>query len=156
MAASGDKPFPTTAGQSPSLPIDTAPPGSPLPGSSSNPGGAGIARENEAATQSATSAMAPNAARNAPPGAAAAGARPGSDMLGGVVQGAHDTIDRIAQSVEPAVRKLQDGIGARSEHMRELGDEWAESLRCTVREHPLASVATAWALGVLFARLTQR
>ena len=37
-----------------------------------------------------------------------------------------------------------------------MGDEWAESLRCTVRENPLAAVATALVVGVLIARLTQR
>jgi ElaB/YqjD/DUF883 family membrane-anchored ribosome-binding protein len=79
-----------------------------------------------------------------------------NDVLGGVVQGAHETIDKLAQTVEPHVRRLQEGIGTRAEHMKELGDEWTESLRCTVRENPLAAVATAVALGVLIARLTQR
>lgn len=138
MAVTGENPFPTSSG------------------SSTSPGVAASerARDDVTATQSATSAMAPNAT---PPSTTAGdGSMPGSgsDMLGSVVQGAHATIDRLAQSVEPTVRKLQDGVGARSEHMRELGDEWAESLRCTVRDNPLAAVATALALGVLIARLT--
>jgi ElaB/YqjD/DUF883 family membrane-anchored ribosome-binding protein len=78
------------------------------------------------------------------------------DMLGRVVQGAHQTIDRLAETAAPHVKRLQDGVGARAEHAKEVGDEWAESLRCTVRDNPLAAVATAVALGVLIARLTQR
>jgi ElaB/YqjD/DUF883 family membrane-anchored ribosome-binding protein len=78
------------------------------------------------------------------------------DMLSRVVQGAHQTIDRLAETAAPHVQRLQEGVGTRAEHVKEVGDEWAESLRCTVRENPLAAVATALALGVLIARLTQR
>jgi ElaB/YqjD/DUF883 family membrane-anchored ribosome-binding protein len=78
------------------------------------------------------------------------------DMLSRVVRGAHDTIDRLADSAAPHVQRLQQGVGVRAEHVKEVGDEWAESLRCTVRDNPLAAVATALAVGVLIARLTQR
>lgn len=80
----------------------------------------------------------------------------GGDMLDRVVQGAHETIDRLAQTAAPHVQRLQEGVSARAEHVKEVGDEWAESLRCTVRENPLAAVAAALAVGVLLARLTQR
>jgi ElaB/YqjD/DUF883 family membrane-anchored ribosome-binding protein len=78
------------------------------------------------------------------------------DMLSRVVHGAHQTIDRLADTAAPHVQRLQEGVGARAEHVKEISDEWAESLRCTVRDNPLAAVATAMALGVLIARLTQR
>lgn len=87
----------------------------------------------------------------------------GSDLLDTVVQGAHSAIDRLAEAAAPAVQRLQDGMsstgGALSERagqVRDMGDEWAESLRVTVRENPLAAVATALAVGVLVAKLTQR
>ena len=90
------------------------------------------------------------------------GAAAGHDVLNRVVQGAHQTIDRLAESAAPAVQRVQDGVSAasdaisqRASDVRELGDEWAESLRSTVREHPLAAIATALAVGVLVARLAR-
>jgi hypothetical protein len=41
------------------------------------------------------------------------------------------------------------------EHWRETGDEWAESVRETVREHPIGALATALLAGMLIARLTR-
>lgn len=96
-----------------------------------------------------------------PPGADAAQAAP--DVLGRVVQGAHDTIDRLAETAAPHVQRLQEGMSSAGEQMHDRADqvtqmseEWAESLRCTVRDHPIAAVTAALALGVLIARLTHR
>ena len=84
----------------------------------------------------------------------------GSDVLSRVVQGAHHTIDRLADAAAPHVQKLQQGVSNTSNRLssqaddaREAGDEWAESLRVTVREHPLAAIATAVALGVILSRI---
>lgn len=86
----------------------------------------------------------------------------GNDRLNRVVQGAHQTIDRLAETAAPHVQRLQEGLSStgdmlhtRASQVRETGDEWAESLRNTVRENPLAAVATALALGMLIARLTR-
>jgi len=85
-----------------------------------------------------------------------------SDSFERVVQGAHHTIDRLAETAAPHVQRLQDGVAAagetlqsRAHQVREVGDEWADSLRSTVRENPLAAVLTAMAVGVLIARLTR-
>jgi ElaB/YqjD/DUF883 family membrane-anchored ribosome-binding protein len=85
-----------------------------------------------------------------------------ADLFGRVVQGAHATIDRLAETAAPHVHRLQDGMAeasdslqARAGQARETGGEWAETLRCTVRENPLAAVATALAVGLLVARLTR-
>ena len=85
-----------------------------------------------------------------------------SDLLARVVEGAHQTVDRLAESAAPQVQRLQEGVASAGEMLnssadkvRELGDEWAEELRSTVREHPLMAVATALALGVLIARLAR-
>ncbi len=82
--------------------------------------------------------------------------------LNSAVLGAHDTIDRIADSVAPAARQLDervskvgDAIDAKTVQMRDTRDEWAESLRTTVRDNPLASIAAAVALGAVIARLTR-
>lgn len=95
-------------------------------------------------------------------GSAVTGTRPQSDVLNRVVQGAHHTIDRLAETAAPHVQRLEQGVSSASEslhqradHVREVGDEWAESLRSTVRENPLAALATALAVGVLIARITR-
>ncbi|MCE4536307.1 hypothetical protein LXT12_03440 [Pelomonas sp. P7] len=89
-------------------------------------------------------------------------AQAAGDMLNRVVQGAHSAIDRMAESAAPAVQKLQDGVSSASDAIsqragdaREMGEEWAESLRATVRDHPLAALATALAVGVLVGRLAR-
>jgi ElaB/YqjD/DUF883 family membrane-anchored ribosome-binding protein len=78
------------------------------------------------------------------------------------VQSAHSAIDRLADTAGPAVQRVQDGVQAagdvisqRAQDARELGDEWTESLRSTVRDNPLTAIATALAVGVLIARLTR-
>lgn len=89
-------------------------------------------------------------------------AQPATDLMNRVVQGAHQTIDRLAEQAAPHVQRLQEGahdanaaLHNRAEQAREVGDEWAESLRCTVRQHPLAAVAAALAVGLLVAKLTR-
>jgi hypothetical protein len=85
------------------------------------------------------------------------------DALGRVVQGAHATIDSLADRAAPYVQNLQQGVSSAGASLeeganraREIGDEWTESLRRTVRENPLGAVATALVLGLLVARITRR
>jgi hypothetical protein len=75
-----------------------------------------------------------------------------------VVEGAHRTVDRLAEAAAPQVQRLQESLAAAGEHtghLREVGDEWVESLRTTVREHPIASLVTALAVGVIIARVSR-
>ena len=81
-------------------------------------------------------------------------------MLKHAVQGAHDTIDRLADSAAPAVRQLGESVAAagetlhaKTDQLRERRDEWVGGVRDTVRTNPLVSVAAAFALGALIARL---
>ena len=103
---------------------------------------------------------------------ASAGSMPGSDSLGStgvstdrtlerLVQGAHQAVDSLAAKAGPAVERLKSSMGTASESMHERADqlnamqeEWIESARATVREHPLASLAAAVAVGMLISRLT--
>ena len=85
-----------------------------------------------------------------------------ADLMQRVVHGAHETIDRMAQTAAPQVQKLGDGMASASDalqaqagRMRQTRDEWAESLRGTVRDNPLATVAVALAIGALIARVTR-
>jgi ElaB/YqjD/DUF883 family membrane-anchored ribosome-binding protein len=86
----------------------------------------------------------------------------GDEMLERIVQVAHSAIDRLADNAAPHVHRWQEQLGHASEtlsgktaDLRGTGDEWANNLRDTVREHPLAAVATAVAVGLLVARLTR-
>ncbi len=90
------------------------------------------------------------------------GAAAGQEMLNKVVQSAHSAIDRMAESAAPAVQRLHDGVqhasdtlSQRAHDAKDMGEEWAESLRSTVRDNPLTAIATALAVGVLIARLTR-
>jgi ElaB/YqjD/DUF883 family membrane-anchored ribosome-binding protein len=100
------------------------------------------------------------------------GSMPGGDALGStgmsadrtlerLVQGAHQAVDSLAAKAGPAVERLKSSMGSASESMHERADqlnamqeEWIESARTTVREHPLASLAAAVAVGMLISRLT--
>lgn len=96
------------------------------------------------------------------PSASASSSSATPDLMDRVVRGAHETVDKLADKAKPQLQRLQEGAGSASESLharvdqaREMGDEWAESLRATVREHPLAAVGTALALGLIIARLAR-
>jgi len=83
------------------------------------------------------------------------------DVMRRVVQGAHEAVDRIADKAIPAVERLRgtyndatESLKQRADQAMDLKDEWTESLRTAIREHPIAAVGTALALGVIIARLT--
>ena len=116
-------------------------------------------------SSSATSSIASGTSGGTTPdtgGTAQTATRGQSDMLNRVVQGAHQTIDKLAESAAPHLQRLEQGVSsasdtlhARADHAREVSDEWTESLRTTVRENPLATVAAALAVGWLVARITR-
>jgi ElaB/YqjD/DUF883 family membrane-anchored ribosome-binding protein len=60
-------------------------------------------------------------------------------MLKTAVQGAHDTLDRLADRAAPAVQR-----------------EWVDVTRGSIRKHPLTAVAIALAVGAAVARMTRR
>lgn len=87
---------------------------------------------------------------------------PAVDLLHRAAQGAHHTIDRLADRAQPAARKLDAGVSAAGETLhagadraRQTRDEWAESARSAVRGHPLLAVASAAALGAAIIGLTR-
>ena len=87
---------------------------------------------------------------------------PSGDMLSRVVEKAHATIDRLAETAAPHVQRLSQGANSatdvlqdRAGQARELTDEWTQNLRSTVRDNPLATVAAALALGVIIAKLSR-
>ena len=77
-------------------------------------------------------------------------------------QGAHATIDRLADSATPAVQQLgervlapEDALHAKADQLRETRDEWVDGARNTVRANPLAAIAAAVTFGFLIARVTR-
>jgi ElaB/YqjD/DUF883 family membrane-anchored ribosome-binding protein len=93
---------------------------------------------------------------------ASAAATSSDDLVNRVAQGAHHTIDQLAERAAPHVHRLQEGL-TETEHMvqrraaqaKEMAGEWTENLRGTVRQHPLTSVAAALAIGALLSRLSR-
>lgn len=90
-------------------------------------------------------------------------APPSGKLLGRIVDGAHQTIDKLAERAAPRVEQLEQtvqeantALQQRAERARDVGDEWLESMRTSVREHPVAAVGVALAVGMLLARMTQR
>ena len=86
----------------------------------------------------------------------------GDDLMQRAVDGAHATIDRLADGVAPAVHKLGERVAsaegalqAQTDLIREKRDQWSESMRTAVRSRPLAYLAGALALGALIARITR-
>jgi ElaB/YqjD/DUF883 family membrane-anchored ribosome-binding protein len=77
-----------------------------------------------------------------------------------MVQGAHQAVDRVAEKAGPAVERLRSGMAdaaqavhARADELAALGDEWVETCRNSVRQHPLAAVALALVAGMAVSRL---
>lgn len=73
------------------------------------------------------------------------------DVLTRVVQGAHQTVDRLAETAAPQVQRLQDGVAS----ARELGGELREGLRNAVRENPLLALAAALTVGMVIGRVSR-
>ena len=81
-------------------------------------------------------------------------------LLDDAAHGAHDTIDRLADSAAPMVRRLGESVTAagdllraKTDQMRVTSDEWTASARSTIRDNPLACVAAAVTLGAVISRL---
>lgn len=84
------------------------------------------------------------------------------DSLNRVVQGAHDAVDRFADSAAPKVRQLSEtmsgaetALRAKADELVRTRDEWAESLRDRVRSNPLTAIAAALALGAVVGRISR-
>lgn len=90
------------------------------------------------------------------------GPQSSGDLMSRVVQGAHQTIDRLAGRAAPHVDRLEEKLvdadqvlHERADQLREAGQGYVRNLRESVRENPLAAVGAALVLGLLIARLTR-
>ena len=73
---------------------------------------------------------------------------PAVQLLKQAVRGAHDSIDRLAQTVTPTVRKLgesvsaaEEALQAKSEQWRETGDAWVDGKLTLPLLSPMRSTA---------------
>lgn len=170
MVTTADNPFPSSSVEDSTYPPHRPPTGSGSTlsgGSAGGPGtsagsaspgvssGVGTMPGNPRPSTGSDSAGYTGSSGSADAGSRRDWSRDDNDMFSRVVQGAHETIDRLADSAAPHVHRLQDTVSSRADQAREVSDEWAENLRSTVRENPLAAVAAALAVGVLIARLTR-
>lgn len=65
---------------------------------------------------------------------------------------AHQTMDRVTQAASHAASRL----GERGEELWALQGRAADTARSYVREHPIATIGIAIALGLLISKLTSR
>lgn len=125
------------------LPSDTvnaaiATPATPFPasndtdaaGRSSTPGNA---REAQASTPADTAAAAPLADR----------------LVRRAASSAHAAVDSVAARLS----SLSEGLHGRASNVSDARDEWTESAREAIRQHPLATVAGALVIGAALVSL---
>jgi ElaB/YqjD/DUF883 family membrane-anchored ribosome-binding protein len=62
---------------------------------------------------------------------------------------AHDAVDRASSAAAVAA----DTLSVKSRQLLDARDEWLDSTRVYVREHPLAALGVALAVGYLLSRI---
>lgn len=68
----------------------------------------------------------------------------------------NSTVHRVAQKAHEAVDKLEQTVGASSEKVMSLQQEYGEMCREHVKAKPLVSIGVAFAAGVVFSKLFLR
>lgn len=75
-----------------------------------------------------------------------------TEGLGRLTDTAHQTIDRMSQVASQAASRLTE----RGHELWELQGRAADTARAYVREHPIATIGIAIAVGLIISRLTSR
>lgn len=102
-------------------------------------------------TPSSTAPATPAAAQQQPAAGAAASAAPVVDgLLKRVTQTAHDAVDGVAARISSTVDGIQGGVSK----VGDTRDEWVESAREAIRQHPFAAIGTAVLIGLALRSLT--
>ena len=100
----------------------------------------------------ATPVSANNAAAVAQPADAKAAAPLVDGLIKRVTQSAHDAVDSVAAKVSSVTDGLQGGV----DKVGDTRDEWIESARDAIRQHPFAAVAGALVIGAALLSLRSR
>ncbi len=77
----------------------------------------------------------------------------GSSSLGSSGMGTSGTVQRVAQKAHETVDRLEQTLGSGTEKVMGWQQEYGEMAREQVRSNPLAVVVGAFAVGFLFAKL---
>jgi len=79
-----------------------------------------------------------------------------------LAQGAHHAIDHLADAAAPKIERMEGAVADatgkmkdQARHARQMGDEWADSLRETVQRNPLTALVAAAGIGALIARIAR-
>jgi ElaB/YqjD/DUF883 family membrane-anchored ribosome-binding protein len=64
---------------------------------------------------------------------------------------AHTAVDRVAQVASSSAQRLSE----KSTEWMETGDQWLNTTRETVREHPIAALGVAFGIGYLLSKLSR-
>ena len=81
------------------------------------------------------------------------------DVVDRVTQGTHDAVDRVASKAAPALDRARTAASDAQTTLSAKFDDfvnsedWAESARDEIREHPLALVGIALLAGLIIGRL---
>ena len=73
------------------------------------------------------------------------------------IRARYSTLERKKEFLDNLVRFEVLAREAEKQGLNQVGDlkdEWTESLRSTIRQHPIAAITTALAVGVILSRLT--
>jgi ElaB/YqjD/DUF883 family membrane-anchored ribosome-binding protein len=101
--------------------------------------------------QSTASSNTPSTGKDQPDSGAAASAAPVVEgLLKRVTQTAHDAVDGVAARISSTVDGLQGGVSK----VGDTRDEWVESAREAIRQHPFAAVGTAVLIGLALRSLS--
>ncbi len=101
--------------------------------------------------QAAPASNAPAASQPSSDSGAAASAAPVVDnLLKRVTQSAHDAVDGVAAKISSTVDGLQGGVSK----VGDTRDEWLESAREAIRQHPFAAIGTAVLVGLALRSLS--
>lgn len=73
-----------------------------------------------------------------------------------VSESAQGTVRRVAQRAHEAVDRLEQSLGAGSERMMDLEQEWSSMAREQVRARPLAAIGVAFLAGIMVNKLFMR
>ena len=102
--------------------------------------------------QSGGGTNAPATSQQQPPdsGAAASAAPVVEGLIKRVTQSAHDAVDGVAAKISTTVDGLQGGVSK----VGDTRDEWLESAREAIRQHPFAAIGTAVLVGLALRSLS--
>jgi ElaB/YqjD/DUF883 family membrane-anchored ribosome-binding protein len=84
-----------------------------------------------------------------------------ANVVDRVAQSAHEVVDRVAAKAGPAMEKMRSSasgykeqLHAKADQFGAMEEQWMESARGYVREHPFTAITVAVVAGMLIAKMT--